>query len=197
MCVDWPDVRAGGDNQVACLKDFPVGAAANAAGKWCYDTLGDCLNGTNACNASAPCATTPSAVCATAGTGSANGFYCAFDYPVDLAKGLSSVGNLCYKTVLDCINGPNACSEAFLCDADIHSNGACTGSSFTYFCARNNAAGTPIAAVADSSAGCSTPGHKLSSASSASITGQREMRSLLLTIAIAAAAVAFAMVSSF
>ena len=188
-------MRAAGGNQFACLKDFPFGAVANAAGKWCYDTLGNCLNGTNACNASAPCATTPAAVCATAGTGSANSYYCAFDYPVDLAKGLSSVGNLCYKTVLDCINGPNACSEAFLCDADVNSKGACIGSSFTYFCARNNAAGTPTAVVADSSVGC-TPGYKISSASSASMIGQREMRSLLLTAA-AGAAVAFAMAYSF
>ena len=179
-------MAAGGDNKVACLKDFPAGGVSNAAGKWCYDTLGNCLNGTNACSPSVPCVRTPAAVCATAG--STNGYYCALDYPVDVAKGLSSLGNLCYQTVMDCINGPNACSEALLCDVDRSSRGACLGSSFTYFCARNNAAGTP-AAVEDSSPGCATP-PRLSS----SMVGRG--RSPWLTVA-AGAAVALAVVSEY
>ena len=98
MCSTGVAAGNGLGNNVACLKDVPSGAVSNAAGKWCYDTLGDCLNGTNACNASAKCVTAPAAVCSTApGGGAANPYYCAYDYPVDVTKGLSAVGNICYK----------------------------------------------------------------------------------------------------
>ena len=82
VCSTGIQVAAGNSlgSNVACLKDIPTGAVANAAGKWCYNNLGNCLNGTNACNASAPCVATPAAVCATtsAGAGS-NPYYCAYD----------------------------------------------------------------------------------------------------------------------
>ncbi len=88
----------------------------------------DGLTGTNACNASAPCVATPAAVCSTAGS-AGFAFYCAYDYPVDVTKGLSSAGNICYKTPLDCMNGPNACNTSFLCQSDASMSGACKGAS--------------------------------------------------------------------
>ena len=124
--------NAVGNNYI-CLKDVPTGAAANAAGKWCYDTAAHCADGTNACNASSPCSTTPLAgatVCATAPSGYT--YYCAFDYPFD--SGLSTAGNLCYKASLECMDGPNACNTSFLCTVDAAKTGACAGSMYTWYC---------------------------------------------------------------
>ena len=129
-------------NNVACLKDVPTGGVVNAAGKWCYNTMSNCLNGTNACNASAQCLATPATVCATAG--SANSFFCPYDYPVDVSKGLSTLGNICYKSALDCMNGPNACNTSFLCSSDSSMQGACKGSSYQFFCSLNNVASGSI-----------------------------------------------------
>ena len=78
-------------------------------------------------------------MCSTAG--SSNTFYCAYDYPVDVAKGLSSVGSLCYKTALDCMNGPNACNTSFLCQPDASNAGACKGAAYQFFCSLNAADG--------------------------------------------------------
>jgi hypothetical protein len=140
-------------NNVACLKDILTGGMTNAAGKWCYNTLGNCLNGTNACNSSALCVATPAAVCATAGGSSP--YYCAYDYPMDVTKGLSTASNLCYRTALDCMNGPNACNTSFLCSSDSSMQGACKGSSYTFFCSLNIAAGSAVIPVPSSAAASS------------------------------------------
>jgi hypothetical protein len=126
-------------NNIACMKDFPTGAAVNAAGKWCYDTLSNCLNGTNACNSRAPCVNTPAAVCSTAG--SANTYYCSYVFSVDVTKGLRSDGNIRYKSALECINGPNACNTSFLCHSDMAVTSACKGEAYQFFCSLNNVAG--------------------------------------------------------
>ena len=154
-------------NNVACMKDFPTGAAVNAAGKWCYDTLQNCLYGTNACNASSPCATTPAAVCATSGSSNATTttYFCPFDFPVDVTKGLSSVGNICYKSALDCMNGPNACNTSFLCQSDTATAGACKGAAYQFFCSLNTVAGSassgatpvPVPSPRPSSASAASP----------------------------------------
>ena len=154
-------------SKVACLMDFPAGAAANAAGKWCYDTPGNCLNGTNACNASAPCVKAPAAVCATAGAGGANPYFCAYDYPVDVAKGLSAAGGICYRSALDCMGGPNACNTSSLCQADATLAGPCKGASapYQYYCPLNLPPGSgPVPSLTSSSGAGSVPHARLAAA---------------------------------
>jgi len=133
-------------NNIACLKDIPTGAVVNAPGKWCYNTMQNCLYGTNACNSSAPCTTTPTTVCATAEKGFT--YYCPYDYPIDVTKGMSNLGNLCYKTAYDCMQGPNACNFSYLCQQDPGLTMACRGATNTWYCNLNNAIWTGNSATA-------------------------------------------------
>ena len=143
-------------NNVVCLKDIPTGGIANAAGKWCYDTLDHCHKGTNACDETHPCTSIPPHICGTAGKG--NSFFCADDYPVDVTKGVTTAGGICYPTPLACMNGPNACNSSFLCAHDEAMTAACKGAAatFSWYCALN--APSKTIDLKKSSVGITSPG---------------------------------------
>ena len=155
ICMSGQAAANDAGNNYACLKDIPTGGSVNAAGKWCYDTLGNCHMGPNACTDNWPCSSNPPSVCSTAGKTST--FFCAGDYPVDVTKGVTSAGDICYPTPLACMNGPNACNTSYLCTKDEGMAASCKGSTYSWYCELNIVSKRILAMKKQSSARMNPP----------------------------------------
>ena len=149
-------------NKVACLQDIPLGGIINRAGIWCYDTQEHCVMGTNACDQRVPCTATPSTICATAGNAK-HKIFCPADYPVDITKGVTTQGDICYRNPLSCMRGPNACNTSVLCEQDKDMTSNCKGArsskyeKYSWYCSLN----TQFSAVIVSSVEMTSPASTL------------------------------------
>ena len=110
-----------------CQKDLAYGSLPDGGGELCYATPDACFDGPNPCGLSSPCAL-DLVVCSTGAAGpTANNWYCEADTPVGIQTGHPALpaasGMLCWDSVTDCVDGPNACTAAA---GDCVSNNATT-----------------------------------------------------------------------
>jgi hypothetical protein len=117
-CMFDPTLCATGpagptSNNWFCPGDQPSMSLPNGGGQLCYVGLKDCIRGPNACTDKCEL---NAASCANGIAGpTPYNFFCTFDQPNTLLT-VSTPGSLpnaagltCYKSIQDCLNGPNAC----------------------------------------------------------------------------------------